>query len=96
MGDGIKVGGAGIDALVDDMQKGLGAIETRLADMKSDLSKYVEQWDGSARAAYAQAQQDWETQIEECRTLLHDVRGAVVRSKEDYLAGELRNTNMWG
>jgi hypothetical protein len=24
------------------------------------------------------------------------VRQAVMTSKEDYLAGELRNTNMWG
>ncbi len=96
MGDGIKVGGAGIDALVGDMQKGLGAIESRLADMKSDLSKYVEQWDGSARAAYAQAQTDWDKQIEECRMLLQDVRQAVIQSKEDYVAGEQRNTNMWG
>ncbi len=96
MGDGIKVGGAGIDALVGDMQKGLGAIESRLADMKSDLGKYVEQWDGSARAAYAQAQADWDKQIEECRMLLQDVRQAVIQSKEDYVAGEQRNTNMWG
>ncbi|MBM6399051.1 WXG100 family type VII secretion target [Phycicoccus sonneratiae] len=96
MGDGIKVGGAGIDTLVDEMQKGLTAIETRLGDMKSDLSKYVEQWDGSARAAYSQAQADWEKQIQECKMLLQDVRQAVITSKEDYLAGELRNTNMWG
>ncbi|QKE85342.1 WXG100 family type VII secretion target [Arthrobacter sp. NEB 688] len=96
MGDGIKVGGAGIDALVDDMQKGLGQIEGRLGDMKNDLSKYVEQWDGSARAAYSQAQADWEKQIQECKQLLMDVRQAVISSKEDYLAGELRNTNMWG
>ncbi len=96
MGDGIKVGGAGIDTMVDEMHKGLTAIETRLADMKSDLSKYVEQWDGSARAAYSQAQADWEKQIQECKQLLHDVRQAVIQSKEDYLAGELRNTNMWG
>ena len=96
MGDGIKVGGAGIDALVDDMQKGLGAIEARLGDMKNDLSKYVEQWDGSARSAYSQAQADWDKQISECRQLLMDVRAAVIQSKEDYMAGELRNTNMWG
>ena len=96
MGDGIKVGGAGIDVMVGDMEKGLEGIRTRLDTMKSDLSKYVEQWDGSARQAYSQAQQDWEKQIEECRTLLLDVKQAVVTSKEDYLAGELRNTNMWG
>ncbi|QIM21278.1 WXG100 family type VII secretion target [Phycicoccus sp. HDW14] len=96
MGDGIKVGGAGIDTLVDEMQKGLTNIESRLGDMKSDLSKYVEQWDGSARAAYSQAQADWEKQIQECKQLLQDVRQAVITSKEDYLAGELRNTNMWG
>ena len=28
--------------------------------------------------------------------VLEDVRQAVMTSKEDYLAGELRNTNMWG
>ena len=98
MGDGssIKVGGAGIDTLVEEMQKGLNGIQTRLDTMKTDLSKYVEEWDGSARQAYSQAQKDWEQQIEECRTLLLDVKAAVVKSKEDYLAGELRNTNMWG
>lgn len=95
-GDGIKVGGAGIDNLVQDMKTGLGAIETRLADMKSDLTPYVEQWDGSARQAYREAQVSWDKQIEECRTLLEDVRMAVVQSKEDYLSGETRNTNMWG
>ncbi len=96
MGDGIKVGGAGIDNLVQDMKTGLGALEQRLADMKKDLSPYVEQWDGSARAAYRQAQLDWDKQIDECRALLEDVRLAVVQSKEDYLAGEQRNTSMWG
>lgn len=96
MGDGIKVGGAGIDNLVQDMKTGLGALEQRLADMKRDLGPYVEQWDGSARAAYRQAQLDWDKQIDECRALLEDVRLAVVQSKEDYLAGEQRNTNMWG
>ncbi|KRE62438.1 WXG100 family type VII secretion target [Nostocoides sp. Soil756] len=95
-GDGIKVGGAGIDNLVQDMKAGLGALESRLADMKNDLSPYVEQWDGSARAAYRQAQADWDKQIDECRALLEDVRQAVVKSKEDYLAGEQRNTAMWG
>ncbi|PKW28048.1 WXG100 family type VII secretion target [Phycicoccus duodecadis] len=95
-GDGIKVGGAGIDNLVQDMKTGLGALERRLGDMKNDLSPYVEQWDGSARAAYRQAQADWDKQIEECRLLLEDVRTAVISSKEDYLNGELRNTNMWG
>lgn len=96
MSDGIKVGGAGIDVLVDDMQKGLAGIESRLETMKADLSGYVEQWDGSARQAYGTAQRDWERQIQECRQLLQDVRAAVIRSKEDYLAGEARNTNMWG
>ncbi len=94
-GDGIKVGGAGIDALVGDMKSGLAKLEQRLETMKGDLRPYVEQWDGSARQAYSTAQRDWDTQIEECKLLLEDVRQAVIRSKEDYLAGELRNTNMW-
>ncbi|MBM6404231.1 WXG100 family type VII secretion target [Phycicoccus sp. CSK15P-2] len=96
MQDGIKVGGAGIDALVADMQQGLDGINTRLEDMKSDLDKYVSQWDGSAREAYSQAQRDWEKQIQECRQLLNDVRTAVISSKEDYMAGEQRNTQRWG
>ena len=95
-GDGIKVGGAGIDALVSDMKGGLAKLEQRLEAMKGDLKPYVEQWDGSARQAYSQAQLDWDKQIDECRQLLEDVRQAVMTSKEDYLAGELRNTNMWG
>jgi early secretory antigenic target protein ESAT-6 len=94
--DGIKVGGAGIDALVDDMKGGLAKLEQRLEAMKNDLRPFVEQWDGSARQAYSTAQRDWDRQIEDCRLLLEDVRQAVIRSKEDYLAGELRNTNMWG
>jgi len=95
-GDGIKVGGAGIDTLVNEMRSGLAKLEQRLETMKGDLRPYVEQWDGSARQAYSTAQRDWDTQIEECKLLLEDVRQAVIRSKEDYLAGELRNTNMWG
>jgi WXG100 family type VII secretion target len=94
--DGIKVAGAGIDALVSDMKSGLTSLEQRLETMKGDLQPYVQQWSGSAREAYAQAQRDWDKQIEECRLLLEDVRQAVITSKEDYLAGELRNTNMWG
>ena len=50
-GDGIKVGGAGIDALVGDMKSGLAKLEQRLETMKSELRPYVEQWDGSARQA---------------------------------------------
>ena len=93
---GIKVGGAGIDTLVHEMKSGLAKLEQRLEEMKGDLSPYVEQWDGSARQAYSTAQRDWDKQIEDCKMLLEDVRTAVIRSKEDYLAGELRNTNMWG
>ena len=42
-GDGIKVGGAGIDALVNDMKSGLAKLEQRLETMKGDLKPYVEQ-----------------------------------------------------
>lgn len=96
MSGNIKVGGAGIDTLVEDMKRGLADIETRLADMAKDLAPYVNDWDGSAQSAYRTAQADWDKQIEDCKLLLEDVRQAVIRSKEDYLAGELRNTNMWG
>jgi 6 kDa early secretory antigenic target len=96
MSDTIKVGGAGIDILVNDMKKGLSDIETRLADMAAQLAPQVNEWDGSARAAYTQAKSDWDKQIEQCKMLLEDVRLAVVQSKEDYVAGELRNTTMWG
>ncbi|MGL5817863.1 MAG: WXG100 family type VII secretion target [Phycicoccus sp.] len=96
MSGNIKVGGAGIDMLVADMKQGLTDIETRLGDMHRDLAPYVNDWDGSAQGAYRTAQAEWDKQIEECKLLLEDVRQAVVRSKEDYLAGELRNTAMWG
>ncbi|MBR7742833.1 WXG100 family type VII secretion target [Phycicoccus sp. BSK3Z-2] len=96
MSDGIKVGGAGIDAMVQDMKKGLADIESRLTTMEGDLKPYVTDWEGTTQEAYRHAKQEWDKQIEECRALLEDVRLAVVQSKEDYLAGELRNTNMWG
>ena len=93
---GLTAGDAHASDTPAPSQKGLADLESRLDTMKSDLRPYVEQWDGSARQAYSQAQRDWDQQIEDCKQLLEDVRQAVVRSKEDYLAGELRNTNMWG
>ena len=95
-GDGIKVGGAGIDTLVNEMKCGLAKLEQRLETMKGDLRPYVEQWDGSARQAYSTAQRDWDTQIEECSCCSRTSARLSSAPRRTTSPASCATPNMWG
>lgn len=91
----MKVDAGGIDILISDMKAGCDKLSTRLDDMDKDLQKYISQWEGGAQKAYHVAQTQWKQEITDLKELLEDVRKAVHESKENYLAGELKNEQSW-
>lgn len=95
MGDTVKVGGSGIDTLISDMKGGVDKLTNRLSEMDRDLRPHMAEWEGGAQGAYETAQRRWKTEISDLKELLEDVRKAVQESKEDYLAGELKNEQSW-
>lgn len=97
MGHGnIKVGSGGLDALIDDMVKGVSGLKGIVTSMDSDLKGKTSGWEAGSKAAWEDVKRKWNGEVDDLNEMLLDIKSAVQQSKEAYLAGELKNKNSWG
>lgn len=92
----IKVGSAGLEALMADMTSGINKLRNKVIDMESDMRPHMGEWQAGTKDAFEDVKKKWQVEVEDLNELLLDVKAAVQQSKENYLAGELKNMNSWG
>lgn len=85
----IKVTGADLDNMAQDMNQATNKIKQRLEDMHQNLMKiYGDGWKGDAQVAYQNAKAQWDKQIDEMHQIMLDAQQNVITSKENYEAGD--------
>lgn len=90
MSDGtIRVAGADLEGIVQDLGSASKQIQTRLDDLKSNLEKiFGAGWEGQSREAFNTAHQQWTTQINEMQSIITEAQTSVTTSRENYAAGD--------
>ena len=94
-GQDIKVAGGGIDTLIDAMVKGVNDLKSKVTDMENDMKPHMGEWEAGSKQAFEDVKRKWQGEVEDLNQLLLDIKTAVQTSKENYLAGELKNKNSW-
>ncbi|KGN35019.1 hypothetical protein N802_01335 [Knoellia sinensis KCTC 19936] len=95
-GQNIKVAGAGLDALIESMVKGVNDLKSKVTDMENDMKPHMGEWEAGTKHAFEDVKRKWNGEVEDLNQLLLDIKTAVQQSKEAYLAGELKNKQSWG
>ena len=88
--DGLRVNHAGLDTAADDLARAVKQIDDRLNRLESELAPLRSDWTGNAQQAYVVAKTQWDTAMQEMKTLLADTSAAVVNSNAEYRAADAR------
>ncbi len=85
----------GLATIAMDIQSSAGRIETRLAQLDSDLRPLRSAWTGDAALAYERGRAEWTQAISDMKSMLSEVGRAVDHAQHEYLRTERRNQARW-
>ena len=97
MPDGlIKVGFAQIAEASSNIATTQKSVDQLLDDLKSRLQSIRQSYEGEARAAWEQTQQQWDTAAADLNQVLAQIGTAVQQAGENYQQAEKANVSRWG
>lgn len=71
------------------------ALNQELSDLQAYLAPLIASWEGSARDAYRNYQNQWNQAQEELNGVLSQISAALGVAHENYLSAENANQQMW-
>lgn len=77
------------------ISKAVSTLHSKLSDLESAAGPLVQVWDGTAKQAYAQRQQQWRNAAQDITEILGRIKSALDESTEQYAATERSNTNLF-
>lgn len=91
----VEVNFGAMETGVADIQTRYSAIQARLDDLKAYLTPMRATWTGSANEAYDAKQAQWDQSALDLQAILNSIGQTLSGARDDFHAGESRNTNMW-
>ena len=79
-----------------DFQRTYSSLQTEVSSLESQLRSSLSRWDGSAQAAYYQAQTQWNAAMANMAQILSQLGAVIGTANDNYLNAESRNTALWG
>ena len=80
----------------EDISKAIASLNSELDGLEKGIQPLLSTWDGTARDAYFQRQQEWSSASQDLTQLLTQIKGAVVKSAEIMQAREQANQRKFG
>lgn len=87
---------AQLEAAVDALGQTFAQLQGHIGDLQSAVAPMLDVWQGAARDGYFQCQTQWTTAAQDIGATIHQLRIAAEQAKEEYVANEQRNANMFG
>lgn len=94
--DGIKVQHGRLEQGAADVLSAAKRIEGRLDQLEGELKPLSSDWNGSAKAAYADAKAKWDAAMTEMIALLQQASQGVDSSNAEYRAADQRGASRFG
>ena len=88
--DGMHVNHARLEQGAVDLHQTVKGIGDRLDRLETALRPLEQDWQGSAKLAYAQAKAKWDAAMQDMRTLLEETSRQVHDSNHEYRSADLR------
>ncbi|MBM6747167.1 WXG100 family type VII secretion target [Bifidobacterium adolescentis] len=80
-----------VDVLSSDIANDAKGIARELDNLDNQVKSLIEQWDGSAREAYHQAQRDWTSKLQEMNQILGQISQATSQIAQQYVESDARS-----
>lgn len=80
-----------VDVLSSDIANDAKGIARELDNLDNQVKSLIEQWDGSAREAYHQAQRDWASKLQEMNQILGQISQATSQIAQQYVESDARS-----
>jgi len=94
-GSPVLVTFAALAEAAQSIQRTSANLNTKLADLKSELGPVVAQWTGSASENYQAQQQKWDQAQTDLNSVLQAIGKAVEQAHDSYTQTETANSNSW-
>ena len=80
-----------VDVLSADIANDAKGIAQELDNLDTQVKSLIEQWDGAVRAAYHQAQRDWNGKLQEMNQILGQISQATSQIAQQYVESDARS-----
>lgn len=80
-----------VDVLSGDIANDAKGIAQELDNLDNQVKALIEQWDGSAKEAYYQAQRDWTSKLQEMNQILGQISQATSQIAQQYVESDARS-----
>lgn len=80
-----------VDVLSADIANDAKGIAQELDNLDTQVKSLIEQWDGTAREAYHQAQRDWNGKLQEMNQILGQISQATSQIAQQYVESDARS-----
>ena len=91
-----SVNPAQVQTLAECIRHGADGIRQQLEDLDNKVSRLKQQWDGSAKEAYAQAQQNWNRNLAEVEQILGNIATATSEISNGYSTSDQHAAGFFG
>lgn len=95
VGTGYSVDLAGLQTLIDDLERCERALEEMTNELERDITSLHEVWEGLSAEAQREAQEEWNLGMRAMRQALADLRTAGGRAHGNYTKVITDNVGMW-
>jgi ESAT-6 family protein len=95
MSDQLLVQFGALQHASQNISKAVSTLHTKLSDLESAAGPLVQAWEGDAKEAYAQRQQQWRSAAQDLTEILGRIKSALDESTEQYAATEQSNTRLF-
>jgi len=80
----MKVNFVALQDAVQDLNRGVSALDSKLSDLHRQAQPLVQTWSGDAQVAYNQRHEAWTKAATELKTVLINIQKALNASLEEY------------
>ena len=78
-----------------DFKQTYSALVNEVSQLETQLKGNLSEWDGSAQAAYTQAQAQWNAAMADMQQVLMQLGTVIGTANTNYQAAETANTGLW-
>ena len=96
MGDFTSVNASAMQTGIQDLGQAHRNLNSNLDELKGELSGSLAQWDGAARAAYADVQRQWDASAAKMTDIVNKMTSALGQITQGYDDNERKIQGNWG
>ncbi|MBO1417170.1 WXG100 family type VII secretion target [Streptomyces sp. FH025] len=96
MSDHILVNFQTLHQASQDVQTSANKIEQMLSDLRQDVTKIAQSWQGQAQQGYNAQQTKWDQAASDLKQTCAKIAGSLEQAAVSYQQTETKNAGLWG